>query len=121
MHTAPPGTPGPRTRPHGAWYAAPAALLLAALALTGIGVTAGLLLTTGKHFVCDASTECAKNPYEPGYQDPAWPQVPFIAAAVCAAVAVVTCAAIALWRRRSAAGATGMRSHSPWRNHSPRR
>ncbi|MFJ3722046.1 hypothetical protein ACIPYQ_05665 [Streptomyces sp. NPDC090045] len=119
MHTPSTGPPRPRTRPHGAWYAAPAALLLAALALTGVGVTAGLLLTTGKHFACDATTECAKTPYEPGYQAPAWPHGPFIAAAVCGCVAVATFAAILLARRRGA-DPVGIQSHSPWRNHSPR-
>ncbi|MBT2446014.1 hypothetical protein J7F03_02700 [Streptomyces sp. ISL-43] len=119
MHTPPPGPPRPPTRPHGAWYAAPAALLLAALALTGIGVTTGLVLTAGKHFVCDATTECAKTPYEPGYADPAWPHWPFIAAAVCACVAGVTFAATLLARRRSSLS-NGIQSPSPWRNHSPR-
>ncbi|MGW0361899.1 hypothetical protein [Streptomyces sp. NPDC002990] len=91
----------PRVRPHGAWYAAPAALLLAALTLAGFGVAAGLLLTAGKHFVCDATTECAQTPYEPGYQAPAWPHMPFVAAAVCAGVAAITFTAVLVARRRS--------------------
>ncbi|MFD9306329.1 hypothetical protein ACFWCB_27350 [Streptomyces sp. NPDC060048] len=119
MHTPPPAAPRPRARLHGAWYAAPAALLFAALALTGTGVAAGLLLTAGKHFVCDATTDCAKTPYDPGYQDPAWPHWPFIAAAVCACGAAVTFAAILLARRRGSRS-TGIQSPSPWRNHSPR-
>ncbi|MEV7525045.1 hypothetical protein [Streptomyces sp. NPDC091371] len=103
MHHPPPPTPPPpptRARLHGAWYTAPAVLLLAALSLTGIGVLAGLFLTAGKHVACDSTTECAHTPYEPGYAAPAWPHAPFIAAAVCAALAVVTFVAILVVRRR---------------------
>lgn len=106
----PPAGPHVRAprRPHGAWYIAPGALLVAAFSLTVIGVITGLALDAGKHFVCDATADCAKTPYEPGYQDPAWPHEPFIAAAVCACVAVVTFAAILLARRRGGRS-TGIR------------
>ncbi|MFG2998899.1 hypothetical protein [Streptomyces sp. NPDC048340] len=95
------GPPRGRVRPHVAWYALPAASLLAALAFAGLGVVAGLFLTAGKRYACDATTACTKTPYEAGYHDPAWPHWPFVTAAVCAAVAVAAFAAILLARRRA--------------------
>ncbi|MFD4761419.1 hypothetical protein ACFWOJ_21830 [Streptomyces sp. NPDC058439] len=40
--------------------------------------------------MCDTTTtNCAKMPYEQGYQDPAWPLRPFMTAGACAALAVL--------------------------------
>ncbi|MGW5852527.1 hypothetical protein ACWFQ8_32160 [Streptomyces sp. NPDC055254] len=104
-HLPPPPRTPPRAplRPHGAWYAAPGVLLLVALGLAALGALAGMTLTAGKWFACDATTSCAYTPYEPGYRDPAWPQLPFTAATAFAAAAVVSFAVILLLRWRGAA------------------
>ncbi|MFD9337728.1 hypothetical protein ACFWBF_25510 [Streptomyces sp. NPDC060028] len=77
----------------------PGRMPVAALAFAGFGAAAGLFLTAGKRYACDATTACTKTPYEPGYHDPPWPHWPFVTAAVCAAVAVATWATIVLSRR----------------------
>lgn len=110
-----------RIRPHAAWYTAPAVLLAAGLCSASIGLLLGLVLVGGKHYVCDATTSCAKSPYEAGYQDPAMPHAPFVIAGLCAAVALATFAGIFLARRRAATELKATQTDSPWRNHSPRR
>ncbi|MEV6681255.1 hypothetical protein AB0N09_30960 [Streptomyces erythrochromogenes] len=95
-------TPRPRPgqrRPSAAWYALPGGLLLVALTLVGLGTAVGLFLTGGKHFVCDATADCARTPYEDGYADPAWPQWPFICAAFTATIATALFVAILVARR----------------------
>ncbi|MFD3698806.1 hypothetical protein ACFWUZ_22100 [Streptomyces sp. NPDC058646] len=100
MNPLPPAPLRPPVQPHAAWYAAPAALVVVALVLAAFGTVTGLFLTAGKRFACDATTSCAKTPYEPGYRDPAWPQLPFTAALVCVALAAVAFAVVLVLRRR---------------------
>ncbi|MFE2283817.1 hypothetical protein ACFXDJ_06560 [Streptomyces sp. NPDC059443] len=94
------GPPSPaRRRPHGGWYAVPAAMTIGSLLLSVYGVLWGLVARAAKHIVCDSTTSCAATPYEAGYTTPGWPGWTFVTAGTLFALALLVCAGLLAARR----------------------